>query len=172
MAVTIPSDLVLDVMRNATSARAETARANLTAVGVGSVKPEPLFDMVLKEMSAAEMSGRSTSARADNGRSSEVSGSIGRASMQSSPQVAFEQMVLRNMFESILPAADSGIYGDEGASSGIWRSLAADHLAATYTKAGGLGIVGALDRTSNGSEPVHRGQWPYFEQSTIVGFAV
>ncbi len=172
MAVTIPSDLVLDVMRNATPAHAATARTNLVAAGAGSVQPEPLFDMVLNGMSPAEMSGRSTLERADSGGISEVSSSTDRVSMQSSPQVAFEQMVLRNMFESILPSADSGIYGDEGASSGIWRSLAADHLAATYTKAGGLGIAGALNRTSNDSEPVHRGQWPYFEQSTIVGFAV
>ncbi len=171
MAVTIPSDLVLDVMRNATPSRAGAARANLVAAGIGPVNPKPLFDIVLNGMSPVAMSDRSTLARAGGSMDSEASIGIGRASMQSSPQEAFEQMVLRNMFESILPAADSGIYGDESASSGIWRSLAAEHLAATYTKAGGLGVAGALNRTSHGSEPVHRGQWPYFEQSKIAGFA-
>ena len=86
-----------------------------------------------------------------------------------SPYVAFEQMFLRNMFESMLPSADSGLYG-EGTAGGIWRSMSADQLANVFAKAGGIGIASSLDRTPHNQEIPASRQWPYFEIDEIRAF--
>lgn len=181
MAIAIPSDLVLDVMRNAASARVDAAKTKLAAASpvtaattsifsgilAGVAQPSaPSDDLILGVLDAAS-SGKAAAARL-TGLSQGLE--VANSGVPQSPQVAFEQMVLRNMFESMLPSADSGIYGEEGASSGIWRSLAADQLAATYVNAGGLGIAKSLAQADNDG-PVSRGQWPYFEQPKLSGFA-
>jgi hypothetical protein len=183
MTIAIPSDLVLDVMRNAVSARADAARAKLTMAGPVSAgttsifsgilngvsrKATPSDDLIAGVLDAADSDKATAAATRITGFSQGVE--LASSRVTQSPQVAFEQMVLRNMFESMLPAADSGIYGEENASSGVWRSLAADQLATTYVNAGGLGIATSLTR-AEADGPVSRGQWPYFEQPVLNGFA-
>lgn len=184
MAIAIPSDLVLDVMRNTESIRVGAAKARLAASGPVSGDTTSIFsgildsvpssavstdDLIVGVLDAASSDKATAAANRLRGFSRKVE--VASDGVTSSPQVAFEQMVLRNMFESMLPAADSGIYGEENASSGVWRSLAADQLATTYVKAGGLGIAGSLMRADN-IGPVGRSQWPYFEQAKLSGFDV
>lgn len=183
MAIAIPSDLVLDVIRNSTSARLDAARTKLAAArpvsaastsifsGIldGVAQPAaPIDDLIVGVLDAANSGKAEAAATRLTGFSQGVV--VASRNVRQSPQVAFEQMVLRNMFESMLPAADSGIYGEENASSGVWRSLAADQLATTYVNAGGLGIAASLAHADNDG-PVSRGQWPYFEQPKLSGFA-
>lgn len=183
MAIAIPSDLVLDVMRNATSNRADAARAKLAAAGSISTVTVSIFSGVLGGVSQSVtptddlIAGVLDAATSDKAAAAATrltglaqGGEVASSRVTQSPQAAFEQMVLRNMFESMLPAADSGIYGEENASSGVWRSLAADQLATTYVKAGGLGIAASL-RPTEVEGPVSHGQWPYFEQPVLNGFA-
>jgi len=87
----------------------------------------------------------------------------------------FESMMLRNMFEELLPAADGGSYGS-GLSGRMWRSMVADNFASLYATAGGIGISEML--AANGSSAkapesdASDRQWPYFRGTTIAPFDV
>lgn len=139
MAVSIPSDLIADVMRVADPARLRAAAQKLG---------EPT-----RALPAA------------TGFSDTLESLSGQPKMEAAHR-SFEQMMLRNVFEAILPKADSGIYGGE-TSSGIWRSMAADQLAAVYAKSGGIGIAQSL---TPGQPVMVRDQWPYFAAPEIRGF--
>ena len=186
MAVTIPSDLVLDVMRNATPLRTgRVAGIEIPAVETGG-SPKPFFSGVLNGLSRVKEPGDELI----GGVLEAVDGGIATSAINrlqalgedfhaantatadakhASPQVAFEQMVIRSMFETMLPAANSGIYGQEGSSSGVWRSLFADSLATAYVDSGGLGIAVSLAKHPGADGPVSRHQWPYFEQQSLNG---
>ena len=79
----------------------------------------------------------------------------------------FEQMVLRNLFESLLPGEESGAFGS-GPAAGVWRSMAADQLAGVYTNSGGVGLQAMLgpDRVQHG--PRREVSWPYFSMDSIA----
>ena len=180
MAVTLPSDLIADVMRAADPARMKTAAARLAdddqpsivfanvMEGVERTKRvrDRTDDLIADVLGAAD---RMKVAAAEKRLSGDTPASVLAQTGQDETYKAFEQMVLRNMFESMMPSAESGIYG-EGASAGIWRSLANDQLAGVYADWGGLGIA----RTLSGSVPESgvsaRGQWPYFETTSIRSF--
>lgn len=76
----------------------------------------------------------------------------------------FERLVLRNLFETLLPGEESGSFG-EGPSAGVWRSMAADQLAGVYSEQGGIGIARMV--SDNTSTLRREGQWPYFSQGAI-----
>jgi hypothetical protein len=175
MSVSIPSDLVLDVMRNAPSSRTgpETAAQKLAMAGTATGPAS--FTDVVKGLAGSEGAKADLIVdvldAADSDLAAGAANALSRHRTEGiSPQAAFEQMFIRNMFESMLPAADSGIYGDESASSGVWRSLAADQLASVYTDAGGLGLASKLSERNSPSNPVSMPQWPYFEQTVISSF--
>lgn len=186
MAVAIPSDLVLDVMRNATPFRAARVAGVKVSAGDDEAGSTPMFsgvlnglppvaepynDLIAGVLNAGEI-GKIADA-ADRleilGEGLQTTGKSSAGSTLSSPQVAFEQMVLRNLFESMLPGAESGIYGQENSSSGVWRSLFADNLATAYIDAGGLGIAASLEKQPAADGLVSRDQWPYFEQQALNG---
>jgi hypothetical protein len=77
-------------------------------------------------------------------------------------------MLLRNLFEALLPDTESGAFGS-GPSAGVWRSMAADQMASVYTEAGGTGIARILEERS-GSISAQQGQWPYFRAGQISDF--
>jgi hypothetical protein len=79
-------------------------------------------------------------------------------------------MVLRNMFEAMLPAETSGAFGI-GPSAGIWRSLAADQLAALHASAGGIGIAADLAADGRSEGSVMEREWPYFSTDKIEAYA-
>lgn len=152
MAVTIPSDLIADVMRVADPARLHAASHKLGNTAQTAPVPEVGFSDTLDRLNWPVKSEALDKAAAANR--------------------SFEQMMLRNVFESILPKADSGIYGGD-MSSGIWRSMTADHLASAYAQSGGVGIAGSLaqNQTSMPRQPVAMlEQWPYFATPEIRGF--
>ena len=146
MGVSLPSDLIVDVMRSADPARLERATAKLQSLD-GSA-PEPrAFATVLERVDAA------------------APASVPPRGTASGPFVDFEQMVLRNMFEAMLPAETSGAFGT-GPSAGIWHSLAADQLATLHANAGGIGIASDLAEGA-----VIERQWPYFTTDKIEAYA-
>ena len=153
MAVTIPSDLIADVMRLADPVRLHAASQRLGRSTQAAPVSEVGFSDTLDRLNWSARTEAPDKAAAANR--------------------SFERMMLRNVFESILPKADSGIYGG-GMSSGIWRSMAADHLASVYAQSGGIGIAGSMaeHQTSMSRQPValHE-QWPYFSTPQIRGFA-
>ena len=165
MAVSLPSDLVVDVMRNADPARRSAATAKLSSVGEStggqfasefenlqapkSNSREALVELVPSILPRAS----SSLAQQPDGRESVYQG--------------FERLVLRNLFEALLPGEETGSFGG-GPSAGVWRSMAADQLAVVYSESGGIGIA----KSVNGDESSLRreAQWPYFSKDTISTF--
>ena len=151
MGVSLPSDLIVDVMRSADPARLERATAKLQSIDASSPEPRA-FANVLDRVDV--------STRTSAPSRGEAAG----------PYVEFEQMVLRNMFEAMLPAETSGAFGS-GPSAGIWRSLAADQLAALHARNGGIGIAAGLAAGEGHEGAVMEREWPYFSTDKIEAYA-
>lgn len=171
MAVEIPSDLVLDVIRAADPKRLQKATAQFDAA------PSAAFPSVVKRIETIDESHTSVTSILSNGNlvDSPMSGSPSGSGevAASAAHRSFEQMVLRNFLESTLPSAESGAFGTDTAA-GMWRSMAADQLAAVYAESGGLGIAKVLGRSGEdanmGARLTWAGQWPYFATAQIRSF--
>jgi len=166
MGVSLPSDVVVDVMRNADPSRLRGAVAKLQSMG-GSEDNGVSFASVLQAQPEQWGDG------AENLFSpikTSVSPMAAATSDAGGTYAGFEQMVLRNMLEQLLPDAGSGAFG-AGPSAAIWRSMAADQLADVYAKAGGIGIGSMLaEQDTSGRAQSAEGQWPYFSTSEIRTF--
>lgn len=153
MAVSLSTDLVADVMRNADPAKLRTATAQL----------ETLKSVETGQNGFAEVMGGMDTAPPFRTAAVTQQQSLSQAP---NPFVDFERMVLRNMFETLLPKAESGAFGS-GPSAGVWRSLAADQLAGLYADAGGVGIASSLAKQDGRNGEA---QWPYFNTGQIKAF--
>ncbi len=180
MAVTLSSDIIADVMRIADPSRFKAAAAKLDgaasegtafagfveeAASPGRVRDRG-DDLVADVLGAADDAKRTMAEAELGGRAPHV---LAAATPGAEPYRAFEQMVLRNMFETMMPQADSGAYGTDS-SAGIWRSLANDQLASVYADWGGLGIAQTLSDKQAGGQVKSDGHWPYFETRQIRSF--
>jgi peptidoglycan hydrolase FlgJ len=162
MGVSLPSDLILDVMRNADPGRLSAATSKLQEIGGEGDTLQ--FAQMLEDADA-------TSAQ-QGGTGEALAAGVSNAPQHTAAQgqfVEFERMVLRNLLESLLPESRSGAFG-AGPSADVWRSLAADQLAGVYAGSGGVGIADALS-ASGGEKPADAGlQWPYFSSGKIEAF--
>jgi hypothetical protein len=161
MAVKLSSDLIMDVMRNADPIRRGAAVEKLERMA-GNARESVAFEAVMNgsEPGTAFPQVQALSLPFSDGRNATREGT--------SPYQGFERVVLRNLFEALLPDSGSGSFG-EGPSAGVWRSMAADQLAGVYAEAGGIGIANMLaDR--KGAVPTPQPQWPYFSLPVIDGF--
>ena len=168
MAVSLPSDLIVDVMRNADPARLQTARAKLESFQ----EPEGNatgFAALLGRMDGDRLAAARTEALPGSRNGVLPAPQHGGVESAGEAYADFERMVLRNLFESLLPGAQSGAFGS-GPSAGVWRSLAADQLAGLYADAGGIGIARTLagDEARNGG--AEEAQWPYFRPGPVQAF--
>lgn len=123
MAVSLQSDIVLDVIRAAEPEAAETARARLAAFG-GAAPPAVAFGDRLVDRYG----------RADAG---------GAQAASQNPMVKFEAMVLQNFIETMLPSDADQVYGG-GLAGDIWRSLMAEQMAGVMAERGGIGIARSM----------------------------
>lgn len=165
MAVRLPSDLIADVMQNADPARRNAVTAKLrSASEAAGVQSASSFEKML----ASGATALGNSEEFLPGRLPDV-----RSSFQFEPRrkdsayEGFERLVLRNLFETLLPGEETGSFG-EGPSAGVWRSMAADQLAGVYSESGGIGIAKLVNDVSS---PLRREtQWPYFSKDAISTF--
>lgn len=163
MAVKLTSDLVIDVMRNADPKTRDAAAARL--------QPTP---RQASEMFAQAVAGVPGSSPSDSGSGMSpgaLQGNIGSSEMSAGQSAyrGFERMVLRNLFETLLPEEKSGAFGG-GPSAGVWRSMAADQLAGVYAASGGAGIARMLESADAPPALEREGQWPYFSVQSIRTF--
>ena len=152
MSVTLPSDLLVGVMHAAPEVKVRQATARLEVL-------DEQWSMARRNVAAVAAPQLESSPRAVNSPAAVAQTFKG-----------FESMLLRNMLESMLPKADTGLYGD-GVAGGIWRSMAADQFANLYADRGGAGIAGMLsDSVPSVASRVVR-QWPYFPSLEPMNFA-
>ncbi len=141
MAVRLPSDLVVDVMRAASPAQVQMAAARLKAAS--SVESGTLFTEALQSL---------------------------RSAKPNDVYTQFESFMLRDAVEEMLPKTGSGAFG-EGFAGGVWRSMAAEQFASIFTRHGGLGIAEMMRARAGQPEPVAAdGQWPYYRASAIAAY--
>lgn len=120
MAVSPPSDIVLDVAKAVDSAELAEARTRL-ANASATRRADGAFS--LAEAGAASATGGTASAGRD------------KASF-----VKFEAMVLRNFVEAMLPKSAEAVYG-KGLAGDMWKSMMAEQVANVVAERGGVGIA-------------------------------
>jgi peptidoglycan hydrolase FlgJ len=171
MAVSLPSDLIMDVMRNADPSRVNTVTAKLQDLsGDGRIGED--FANLLDGIDGKHIQKALPMVSPDSGHGIPAlpafSGVAGHR-VAPDPYVDFERMVLRNLLESLLPDAGSGAFG-KGPSAGVWRTMAADQLAGLYASSGGIGIAETLAGSDAGLVDGGDAQWPYFRTDGIKAF--
>jgi peptidoglycan hydrolase FlgJ len=183
MAVTIPSDIVLDVMRGASARDVRISSAKLNGSGPVETDAGLEFSEVM-DGAAVEAPSNPSNRLADGSvEQSQIAYSgateslpqgaaASASSSEGSPSVykSFERMFLGNVFELMLPSSSSGVFGDEPAG-GIWRSMVADQFAGVYAESGGIGLTAAIHGPKPEEALKRRSEWPYFETTSISGFS-
>jgi peptidoglycan hydrolase FlgJ len=170
MAISIASDLVLDVVKAANPDRARLAQVGLQRGG--TVKTAALqfsdvetavhqkagigrfleSDIVADVVNAADTSKRQAGIYRLAGTSGSEKLDIAKVVVTAnnpSPKMKayqqFEASVLRNFVEEMLPKSTESIYG-AGTAGNVWRSMQADFMSQQLAKSGGIGIASTLAR--------------------------
>ena len=137
MAISPPSDLVLDVVRAADPASVQEAQAKLKS-NRASFEATSLAEAGNGFNSAVGILNRDSASRAS---------AADGASSKAIPETyrKFEAMVLQNFVKSMLQAESEEIYG-KGTAGEMWRSMMADEMGQVISKRGGIGIAKSLMR--------------------------
>lgn len=128
MAISPPSDIVLDVTRAVEPSTMEAARAQLARRASGVAGAAPVGAFSLGEALPINGAGLSRTATMPSDEST---------------YKKFESMVLQTFIQNMLPKDTEGVYG-KGLSGDMWKSMMADKLAAVMTERGGIGIADGL----------------------------
>jgi Rod binding domain-containing protein len=121
LAISPPSDIVLDVARAVRPADIEAARAALTKRAGGA--PAPF------SVSEAPTLSRMTADKAETGDATKYK--------------RFEAMVLQTFIQNMLPKDAEGVYG-KGLAGDMWKSQMAEHIADVMAERGGIGIAKSM----------------------------
>lgn len=173
MAISIVSDLVLDVVKAANPERARIAQAGLQR-GPSVTNPAKAFadaentvkrttgigrflatDIVGDVVNAADPTKLKTSIAKLGGSPDPAGVDMASLVLNASDTKAinprekayqqFEASILRNFVEGMLPKATENVYG-EGTAGNVWRSMQADFMSQELAKSGGIGIAATLAR--------------------------
>lgn len=173
MAISPPSDLVMDVVRAADPAEVQEAQARLKANRAA-----------FKATSLAE-NGNGFAAAVNVLNSSEGSSGLGdinnRVEQKKIPETyrKFEAMVLQNFVKSMLPTDSENVFG-KGTAGDIWKSMMAEQIGDVLSKNGGIGIAdqmageNATDRVQasldGNSRNLAASLVQEYERKTLTGF--
>ncbi len=137
MAISIPSDLVLDVVNAASPEAARKAENMLAAAAATKAKASAATDKFTTEVASVaddigtdlvDLRGR----LAENAAKSDVE--VPEAYRK------FEAMVLGNFVQSMLPSDNEEVYG-KGTAGEIWKGMMADKIGSVIAEGGGIGIA-------------------------------
>lgn len=136
VAISPPSDIVLDVARAAEPQTLEAARARLAArtAAAGTFR--------VGEAEAARNAAAALAARHD---------AEPRVAAPKGPFEKFEAGILQSFIQSMLPKQADSVYG-KGLSGDMWKSMMAEQIAGQIAANGGIGIASRLlaDRYTDG----------------------
>lgn len=128
MAISPPSDIVMDVARAVEPANLEAARAQL-----------------VKRTGNAAATAFASEIAAPRSDLSESTLEASRATRKADPLVKFEAMVLQSFVEAMLPEDAGSVYGT-GMSGDMWKSMMAEQVAGVIAERGGIGIADTILR--------------------------
>nr|WP_292559494.1 rod-binding protein [Mesorhizobium sp.] len=129
MAISPPSDIVMDVARAADPADIETARAAL-AKRVGGAAGTFSLDTAAS-VDAGSILSRATADKA------------AAATDPANKFKKFEAMVLQTFIQNMLPKDTEGVYG-KGLAGDMWKSQLAERVADVMAERGGIGIAKSM----------------------------
>ena len=141
MAISPPSDILLDVANAADPAQVRAATARLAKLASDPAAANEDFTKALS------VTGREGKSLADAAPQQPTIGAPPGMS-QAAPKGAnaayqkFEALLLQNFVEAMLPK-DDDLYGDK-MSAGVYRSMMAEQFATQLSKAGGIGIAKSI----------------------------
>jgi len=133
LAISPPSDIVLDVARAVDPAElaaartqlAERARAGIGKAGFPEISPTEVFS---KDMANMRFAGH-----ADTGKTDKAPEAYRK----------FEAVVLQNFMQSMMPKNSEAVYG-KGLAGDMWKSELAKQLGNVLSERGGIGIANRL----------------------------
>ena len=128
MAISPPSDIVLDVARAVEPANLEAARTQLAKRAGGAALPGPAGTFSLEEATGTAGAGATRAPTVDGDAKS---------------YKRFEAMVLQTFIQNMLPKDTESVYG-KGMAGDMWKSLMAGKLADVMSDRGGIGIADRL----------------------------
>ncbi|HEY4191905.1 MAG TPA: rod-binding protein [Mesorhizobium sp.] len=139
MAISPPSDIVLDVARAAGPADIEAARAALTKRAGGASAPFSVGEAPASTLSRTATQGT------DGGDATKFK--------------HFEAMVLQTFIQNMMPKDTEGVYG-KGLAGDMWKSQMAERIADVMAERGGIGIAKSMlaDHYMEGKRKVPIGQ--------------
>lgn len=141
MAISISSDLVLDVARAADPTRVAKASADLNAgtpiadrspgvTGAGTSTQRPFSAFLPQTYTLQQTSAARQPISPEKKAASEL-----------------ETLLLQQMLESILPKEDGAVFG-KGTAGSVWRSMMAEHVARQLSSSGEIHLSNILTRKS------------------------
>ena len=136
MAISVSTDLVMDVLNAAKPSSIAAADAALKAVKTSPVEiaaaGEKFANELMSSISKAEPEAMKMDA-SDLRRSFETPN-------QADAHIKFESMVLHQFVQHMLPSEGSVIFG-EGMSGEVWKGMMAQQIGDAIAKGGGIGIA-------------------------------
>ena len=153
MAISPPSDILLDVAAAADPGKVRAATARLAELAANSDAANAGFSDALAQAKVTPAAGSAANAaatmasRAAPTGASHAAGTHGKASAYTK----FDAVLLQNLIESMLPQ-DSELFGDKN-SAGVYRSMMAEQLANQIAAAGGVGVAKALEAAHPAAPP-------------------
>lgn len=138
MAISPPSDLVLDVVRAADPTQVQAAQEKLKA-NRAAFRASSLADAGVGFNAALN---QANSAGFEAGVSRVGHGRVKPADI---PQAYkdYEGVFLQNFVKTMLPEDSEDVYG-KGLSGDMWKSMTAEHIGDAISKSGGVGIAEQL----------------------------
>jgi flagellar protein FlgJ len=146
MAIQPPSDLILDVARNADSGLEAAATRRLEALAAAGGASGANFASALDQVAAAQQpKGKAASAALTVGAHSiKASAKSGDRAAQAAQE--FEASLLGSFVNEMMPKEASAFYG-QGVGGDIWKSMLADQIGHHLAKSGTLGLARRLFAT-------------------------
>ena len=141
MAISISSDLVLDVARAADPGRVAKAAAELN-------NGAPVGDSLAANDTGTQRSA-SFSSYLNQQASLRMPSSAANAPLSPETKAAneLETLLLQQMIEAMLPKSDGPVFG-KGTAGAVWRSMMAEHVARQVTASGEINLAQILTRKS------------------------
>jgi peptidoglycan hydrolase FlgJ len=142
VAISIPSDLVLDVVNAANPEAAQKARSMLAAAAATKANTVASTDKFTTEVASL------SDDMATN--LNDLRGRLVQSAETSEVEVPeayrkFEAMVLGNFVQSMLPSDNEEVYG-KGTAGEIWKGMMADKIGGVIADGGGIGIAERMAR--------------------------
>lgn len=136
MAISPPSDIVLDVLHAADPGAARAAARTLSRLSAGGVEGPTAFGETQAATPAwpgprmpFDTAGARVAMRSEAG--------------QGGPLRQFEAFVLQTFVQAMLPEDGEAVFG-RGTAGSVWKSMLAEHIAGELARSGGIGIADSL----------------------------